>query len=66
LSYKNDKADPGVVFSKTTDAGFEVADLTDGLRAQFRLKPQHLTLRLPNAFGMPARKMGTAWIGISS
>ena len=34
VSYKDDKAaDPGVVFSKITDAGFEVADLTDELRA---------------------------------
>jgi serine protease Do len=40
VTYKNDKAQPGVVFSKITDAGFEVADLTDELRAQFHLKAQ--------------------------
>src|SRR3954451_12015508 len=38
VSYQNDKAGPGVVFSKITDDGFEVADLTDDLRAQFHLK----------------------------
>jgi serine protease Do len=40
VSYKSDKADPDVVFSKVTDAGFEVADLTDELRALFHLKSQ--------------------------
>jgi serine protease Do len=40
VSYKNDKAGPGVVFSKITDAGFEVADLTDELRGQFHFKSQ--------------------------
>ena len=40
VSYKNDKAGPGVVFSKITDAGFEVADLTDELRTRFQLKSQ--------------------------
>ena len=41
VSYKNDKAaDPDVVFSKITDAGFEVADLTDELRALFHFKSQ--------------------------
>jgi serine protease Do len=40
VSYKNDKAGPGVVFSKITDAGFEVADLTDELRALFHFKSQ--------------------------
>src|SRR4051812_7773513 len=40
VSYKNDKADPDVVFSKVTDAGFEVADLTDELRALFHFKSQ--------------------------
>jgi serine protease Do len=39
VSYKNDKAGPGVVFSKITDAGFEVADLTE-LRGQFHFKSQ--------------------------
>jgi serine protease Do len=38
VSYKNDQAGPDVVFSKTSDAGFEVADLTDELRAKFQLK----------------------------
>jgi serine protease Do len=38
VSNQNDKAGPGVVFSKITDDGFEVADLTDDLRAQFHLK----------------------------
>ena len=40
ITYKSDKAAPGVVFSKITDAGFEVADLTDELRARFHLKSQ--------------------------
>ena len=40
VSYKNDKAGAGVVFSKITDAGFEVADLTDELRTRFQLKAQ--------------------------
>jgi len=40
ISYKNDKAGSGVVFSKITDAGFEVADLTDELRAHFHFKSQ--------------------------
>jgi serine protease Do len=40
VSYKNDKASPTVVFSKISDAGFEVADLTDELRAKFHLKSQ--------------------------
>src|SRR3954452_23530117 len=40
IAYKNDKAGPGVVFSKITDAGFEVADLTDELRTRFQLKSQ--------------------------
>jgi serine protease Do len=40
VSYKSDKASSGVVFSKITDAGFEVADLTDELRAQFHFKSQ--------------------------
>jgi serine protease Do len=41
IAYKNDKAaDPDVVFSKITDAGFEVADLTDELRTKFQLKSQ--------------------------
>jgi len=41
VSYKNDKAaDPDVVFSKITDAGFEVADVTDELRALFHFKSQ--------------------------
>src|SRR4051812_33294542 len=40
VSYKNDMADPDVVFSKITDAGFEVADLTDELRALFHFKSQ--------------------------
>jgi S1-C subfamily serine protease len=40
VSYKNDKEDPDVVFSKITDAGFEVADLTDELRAHFHFKSQ--------------------------
>lgn len=40
VSYKHDKASAGVVFSKITDAGFEVADLTDELRTKFQLKGQ--------------------------
>ena len=40
VSYKNDKAGSGIVFSKITDAGFEVADLTDELRARFHFKSQ--------------------------
>ena len=41
VSYKNDKAaDPDVVFSKIIDAGFEVADVTDELRALFHFKSQ--------------------------
>jgi serine protease Do len=40
VSYKDDKAGSGVVFSKITDAGFEVADLTDELRTKFQLKGQ--------------------------
>ncbi|HEX3280183.1 MAG TPA: PDZ domain-containing protein, partial [Pyrinomonadaceae bacterium] len=38
ISYKNEKT-ADLVFTKISDAGFEVADLTDELRAKFHIDP---------------------------
>lgn len=38
ISYKNEKT-ADLVFTKISDAGFEVADLTDELRAKFHIAP---------------------------